>query len=118
MIRRAQDREFMEKEKAFGGEGVLRAHLLLNGEEEFYGNGRLFNHVMLEPGASIGVHKHVNEGEIYYILRGEGIYHDNGTPLPINAGDVAICNSGESHGIENTSVDPLEMIALILFDKR
>ncbi len=116
MIRKAHEREFLEKERAFGGEGIVRAHLLLSGDEEFYGNGRLFNHVILEPGASIGVHKHVGEGEVYYILKGEGIYHDNGTPMPVDAGDVAICKNGESHGLENTSVDDLEMIALILYD--
>ena len=65
----------------------------------------------------MGNHKHNGEIEIYYILEGEGMYNDNGVEAPVKAGDVTVCNDGESHGLLNTGSTDLKMVALILFTK-
>ncbi|HIW79893.1 MAG TPA: cupin domain-containing protein [Candidatus Bilophila faecipullorum] len=97
-----------------GGKGSIQAALLLN-EDEFEGKGRVFNHCVLKPGCSVGLHRHVNDFEVYYILKGKGVYNDNGTLVPVVAGDVTICKNGEEHMLENNSDDDLEFIALILY---
>lgn len=70
--------------------------------------------MVLEPGASVSDHTHTGEAEIYSIVSGTGVYNDNGIPVEVGAGDVALCRSGEMHGIENTGVGPLTFYAIIV----
>ncbi len=114
MIRKAQEVAVAHIEKNRGGKGVTEAHTLLK-DDEFYGKGRMFNHIILTPGSSVGYHKHEGDFEAYYILSGEGTYNDNGTECPVSAGDVTICKEGESHSLENTGSENLEFMALILY---
>ncbi len=114
MIRRAQDVPVAHIEKNRGGEGVTEAHVLLNADE-FCDKGRMFNRVVLVPGASVGDHMHEGDFEAYYILSGEGTYNDNGTDVIVKAGDLTLCPEGEVHGIKNTGTENLEFIALILY---
>ena len=101
-------------EKRLGGEGEVKATRLLE-VDQMRGKGRMFNHMMLKPGSSLGYHQHNSESETYYIVAGEGTLNDNGEKKPIQAGDVAFTDSGEFHSIENTGTINLEFIALILF---
>ncbi len=114
MIYKAADIKDERMEKARGGVGFMMTKALISGDE-FCGKGRMFNHSVLEPGSSVGVHKHEGDIEVYYILEGEGTYNDNGKAVPVSAGDVTYCKDGEVHGLENTSKANLEFIALILF---
>ena len=100
--------------KRFGGEGEVKATRLLE-SDQMKGKGRMFNHMMLTPGSSLGYHQHNGESETYYIITGEGMLNDNGETKPIKAGDVVFTDSGEFHSIENTGTSNLEFIALILF---
>lgn len=115
MIYRADALDGFEKEM-FGGPGTTKFTKIVN-EEGLVGKGRLFNVVNLKPGCAIGSHKHNGELEIYYVLKGQGTYDDNGTSMQVKAGDVTVCNDGEVHGILNSGTEDLEMIALILFTK-
>lgn len=99
----------------FGGPGEAEMHRILLGADEMGGKGRLFNHIVLHPGCGFGWHVHDGDSETYYILRGEGEYNDNGTPVTVSAGDVTFVDSGEGHSIRNTGEGDLEFIALILY---
>lgn len=101
-------------EKRFGGEGAVKATKILEADQ-MKGKGRLFAHMMLTPGSSLGYHQHTGESETYFIVAGEGMLNDNGTSKPVKAGDVVFTDSGEFHGLENTGSINLEFIALILF---
>ena len=70
--------------------------------------------VMLPPGASVGVHSHLGEAEIYRIIAGTGMYNDNGVDVEVHPGDVTMCPSGESHGIRNIGNDMLTFDAVIV----
>ena len=98
-----------------GGNGDTEMHNILNSVEELYGKGRTFSHMILAPGNSIGHHKHEGDNEIFYILKGQGLYDDNGTPVRVFPGDTAVCSDGESHSLLNDGDEPLEFIALILY---
>jgi mannose-6-phosphate isomerase-like protein (cupin superfamily) len=98
-----------------GGIGNAEIHKILNSTEELYGKGRLFNHMILPPGCSVGEHRHEGDNEIYYILKGNGSYNDNGNAVRLYPGDTAVCNNGECHGLVNDGDEPLELIALILY---
>lgn len=113
MIRFASDVPSVEN-CMFGGPGLLHAKQILK-KDEFEGKGRLFNHCVLHPGEAVGYHPHTNEFEVYYILKGTGLYSDNGKEVTVHEGDVTVCPSGESHGLKNAGDDDLVFVALILF---
>lgn len=98
-----------------GGIGEVVMQQLLNGADEMYGKGRMFNHMTLLPGNTIGEHTHEGDNEIFYILSGSAIYNDNGTEVRVGAGDTLICNDGESHAMVNDGDEPVQFIALILY---
>lgn len=112
---RRNDERISARVSLFGGPGEAEMHKILNSPEELFGKGRLFNHVFLDPGAAVGWHVHHGDGEIYYILKGEGDYCDNGTMVKVHAGDVTSVSDGEGHSLLNTGSEPLEAIALVLY---
>lgn len=84
--------------------------------EDFLGKGRLYGRTIIEPGNSIGYHKHAGEQEAYYIIKGKALYNDNGTEVEIGPGDLTICKDGEGHSIECIGDEDLEFGMLILFN--
>ena len=114
MIRKKED-QIVEFRCIRNGKGEAEMHKITNGEAELYGKGRMFNHMFLAPGDSVGEHSHSGDNEIYYFLSGTGTYNDNGNIVQVGAGDTTICNEGETHSLVNTGDVPLEFIALILY---
>jgi len=113
MVRKGSERKIETAEHKFGGDGFITVRHLINSDAELNNKGRVFAHTTLLPGCGIGFHIHNGDSELYYIYSGEGEYNDNGTIVPISAGDVTITAPGEGHGIKNTGSEPLEFIALI-----
>ena len=107
MIRRSEEKQSVRKPAPFNGVGEITVRSLLNGPEEMSQKG---------PGSEIGYHIHTGDSETYYILSGKGLYNDNGTEVEIGAGDVTYCAPGEGHGLKCLGDEPIEMIALILYE--
>ena len=114
MIRRS-DEKTVDVRKMFDGAGEAVMHRILNGADEMYGKGRVFSHLHLKPGCEVGWHVHQGDGETYYILKGRGLFNDNGTEVEVGPGDVTFTGSGEGHALLNNGEEELEAIALILF---
>ena len=53
------------------GRGLIHMKDLTD-KEGLYNHGRLFAHVTVDPGCSIGDHPHDHETEFYYIIKGRG----------------------------------------------
>ena len=117
MIKKAGTVGKLEMKNAQGGKNSLYAEPILTGDE-FLNSGRLYNKMTFPPKSSIGYHVHKGESETYFILKGKGLYSDNGKEVEVHAGDIAYCAPGEGHGLENIGDEDLVMIALIIFDKR
>lgn len=118
MVREREEIIYERKPSPFHGTGEITVRHLLNAPEEMYQAGRVFCHTTVYPGSAIGYHVHEKESETYYILSGTARFNDNGTMRTVNAGDVTFTGAGEGHGIEAVGNEPVEMIALILYDKR
>lgn len=100
-----------------GGEGTLEIRHILS-QEELMGHGTMYAHVVIPQGGSIGFHQHVGNTEPYYILKGNGVFTDNdGSRTSVSAGDVCVIQPGESHALENTGDQPLEVLALVINER-
>ena len=114
MIRR-KDEQAIEFKCIRSGIGEVEMHKICESVDELFGKGRLFNHMILAPGNTIGEHVHEGDNEVFYFLSGTGEYNDNGTIVQVHPGDTTICSDGTLHGLKNTGDEPLEFIALILY---
>jgi mannose-6-phosphate isomerase-like protein (cupin superfamily) len=103
----------VRNEREQGGVGMTQITHMFAGAD-LPAASRLFAVVGLEPGASIGVHQHVGEDEVYYAVRGEGTLVEDGARVPFRAGDAHLVRDGGFHGIENTGSERLEFVAVIV----
>ena len=97
------------------GKGLIHIKELTD-KEGLYGHGRMFAHITVDPGCSIGYHDHQHETEFYYIIKGEAVFNDNGKEVLVHAGDICATGYGQSHGLENKTDGPVELIALIVME--
>lgn len=68
----------------------------------------------INPGDSIGYHKHENNEDAYIIVSGEGTFKDtDGNEYAVKAGDITIVRGGQSHGLTNTGTEPLVLLDVI-----
>lgn len=116
MVRKSDEKQTVRKPAPLEGVGEITVRSLLNGPEEMSQKGRVFAHTTVHPGSEIGYHVHSGDSETYYILSGTGRYNDNGHETIVSAGDVTYTASGEGHGIACIGEEPIEMIALILYE--
>ena len=113
MIRISDEMKREVKEQFRGGKGSVTFKEIFS-KDEMTGKSRLCSTITLSPGSSIGLHEHVDEEEIYYVISGKGIVTDNGITREVSEGDAILTVGGTSHAVENTGNEPLEMLAVIL----
>ena len=113
MVKKAVEMIREIKEQMRGGNGVVEM-LHIFQDEELQGKARLCAKLTLKPGASIGIHEHKGEEEIFYIIKGVARVNDNGVFREVFAGDAILTGNGASHGVENIGDESLEIIAVIL----
>jgi redox-sensitive bicupin YhaK (pirin superfamily) len=67
---------------------------------------------LIEPGASIGEHRHDGDEEFYYILEGAGEMTMDGTVVTVGAGDFGFTQSGQRHSLRNTGSQPMRLLVV------
>ena len=112
MVINRNEMKVEDKERLRDGEGSTRLTYLLDGSTEK--NARLFAEITLNPGCSIGYHRHDSETEYYFILSGTGTVNDDGKEVQVKQGDSVITGNGASHSIKNTGSVPLVFHAVIV----
>jgi len=113
MIKKKNAQEIEQREAMRGGSGQVTVRHYLK-PEEIKARTRLCAELVLPPGASIGMHDHVNEDEIYIIQQGQGLMTDGGKEFQVATGDAILTGQGASHSIKNTGVDNLIVTAIII----
>ena len=101
-----------EMERMRDGVGTTRITHLVDTTNEKH--TRMLGEVTLNPGCSIGYHKHEAETEYYLILSGEATVNDDGKEVTVKPGDSIITGNGASHSIKNTGTIPLVFHAFII----
>ena len=69
------------------GNGLIHIKHLTD-KEGLYGHGRMFAHITVDPGCSIGYQDHQHETEFYYIIKGEAVFQDDYKEVLLHAGDI------------------------------
>jgi mannose-6-phosphate isomerase-like protein (cupin superfamily) len=103
------------RENAYGGAGRLLSRPMLS-EEQWKGVITLCNRLRLEPGSEIGLHAHVDDFELYYIIQGTGTVNDDGEIKPVGPGSLVYTADGAQHNLVNTGDEILELLAIVLKD--
>ena len=114
MIRKAADCEKLYRENMRGGNGTVEITNFVTADE-LNNKGRMFANITLKPGCGIGFHIHENESELFYVMKGEVLYNDNGVEQPLSAGDVMVCPAGTGHAISNNGQEVAEVCAVIVY---
>ena len=103
------------RDKVAGGVGTLF------GQFSFTRNDSPKDHAIkeigwmtLQPGDTIGMHKHEVNEDAYIIVSGEGAFVDTaGKETPVKGGDITIARKGDSHALKNTGKVPLIFLDVV-----
>lgn len=98
-----------------GGEGTLYGQFAFKRDTALKDQAiKEIGWMTLQPGDSIGMHKHETNEDAYIIISGEGTFKDdNGKEYAVKAGDVTIARKGQSHALSNTGKEPLVFLDVI-----
>jgi len=89
-----------------GGEGTFYNKTFTDGVNKMM-------HGKLEPGSSIGYHKHEGNCEMIFIVEGEGkVFYDD-TEEAVKPGTVHYCPEGHSHSLINNGSEDLVFYAVV-----
>jgi len=113
MIRKANDLKSETRTQMRGGKGAITFRHFFT-KDEIKAKCRLCCRLILPPGASIGMHKHEMEDELFIIERGKGILDEGGRQTNVETGDVMLTGNGGEHALINNGNEPLELIAVIM----
>jgi mannose-6-phosphate isomerase-like protein (cupin superfamily) len=83
------------------GKGVLWCTEMLADYKKAGTGFKYIHDNSLEPGGSIGEHRHEKDEEIYVILDGRGTMKVDGVVRHVGPGDVCLTRGGHSHDLTN-----------------
>ncbi len=113
MIRSPEQMATEQRVGMRGGAGTVTVRHLFQ-SHEFQAPVRLCAVLTLPPGATIGLHQHASEDEVYLVTRGTGILEDGASAKPVKAGDAILTGRGDSHAVRNSGPSDLELLAVIV----
>lgn len=67
----------------------------------------------LEPGSSIGLHRHELNSEVMYILSGQATFIYEGEEEIVNPGEVHYNPIGKQHTLQNRGTEDLTFFAVV-----
>ena len=105
-------------EKCHGGEGTFSLNdVLKDMDPAGYQSIKFIHNNHIPPKTTYGIHKHEgsNFEEWYYCLEGTGIMHLDGQEYVMKPGDIAVCRSEGTHGLENNSDSDLHIIVICAY---
>lgn len=113
MIRNASDRKSETRENMRGGTGFVTIHHFFT-PDEVTAPIRLCAEMVVPPGASVGLHEHRGEDELYFVTAGTGIISEGEREQRVATGDAILTGNGAAHAVRNDGQDDLRIIAVIM----
>jgi mannose-6-phosphate isomerase-like protein (cupin superfamily) len=96
-----------------GGQGVGRQSQFFQ-PQDFSTPLAAFNVVTLDPGVSVGFHKHEGSEEVYWVLQGRGLAQDDDREVEMNPGDALLTQDQHAHSIANPGPGPLRLLTVLV----
>ncbi|NLD87681.1 MAG: cupin domain-containing protein [Clostridiales bacterium] len=112
MIAKLETMKTEKREKMRDGNGVITLTHLFS-KDDMLGKSRMVASLSLPKGASIGVHDHVKEAEMYIITSGVATVTENGKEYTLEKGEAMFTGNGDNHSIENRGDEELTLYAVI-----
>ncbi len=113
MIRKALERTSETRENMRGGDGTVTINHYFTPDELSF-RSRLCAEMIVPPGASVGLHQHDNEDEIYIVTAGSGIISEGDSENRVATGDAILTGNGAAHAVRNDGTEDLRIIAVII----
>lgn len=63
--------------------------------------------------SSIGMHTHMGNCEVVYVLAGSGVCYYDDTVYPVKAGSIVYCPEQHAHSICNTGDETMELLGIL-----
>ena len=104
-----------DRENVAGGKGTLFGQFSFTRNQATKDQAiKEIGWMTLQPGSSIGLHKHDANEDAYIIISGEGIFTDSeGKETLVKAGDITIARAGQSHALRNDGTEPLRFLDVV-----
>jgi len=104
-----------DRENVAGGNGTLFGQFAFNRNQATKDQAiKEIGWMTLQPGSSIGLHKHSANEDTYIIISGEGVFTDNdGKETLVKTGDITIARAGQAHALRNDGIEPLRFLDVI-----
>ena len=67
----------------------------------------------LKPGQDQRIHSHAESDKIYYVLRGNGMFHIGGEQRELGEGEAVIARPGQEHGVKNAATGDLVLLVFM-----
>ena len=67
----------------------------------------------LRPGQDQHIHSHAESDNIYFVLRGKGVFHIAGEEMELASGETVIAKPGQDHGVKNASAEDLVLLVFM-----
>ncbi len=112
MIIRRSEHPARRIEGCHHGTGVLWCAEILGDYRKTEAGFKYVHDNHLDPGASIGEHRHENDEEIYVILHGHGTMKVDGVEQAVGPGDVCLTRHGHRHDLVNGNEGPMHFLVI------
>ncbi len=110
MITRFEQLQSTKIEKMKGGTNTAILHKVIDLPQ----NLNVYAKIILEQGSSIGLHTHIEDEEIIYVLKGHPKIIDDGLEQRLNPGDINICLRNHTHTVINDQEEITELLAVVV----
>ncbi|GGG01714.1 cupin domain-containing protein [Paenibacillus abyssi] len=128
VVRGRKDVENFPVEDCHDGQGTIFVRQLLGYEpllpvpgnpEDFDSLINFMHETTLPVGTTIGLHPHVGNEEIYYVVEGKGEMTVDGNAFVMEPGTACLTKSGSKHTFKNIGDSDLRIIVIeAVFDKK
>ncbi len=104
----------LDKECSHEGKGLIDKVRAFS-STDFETPLEFIDYVRVPPGTSIGLHRHGESEEVYFVIEGAGEMTENGETFTVRKGDIVVNPKFGSHGLSNNTK---EEILLLIFEVR
>lgn len=68
----------------------------------------------LKSGQDQRIHTHAESDKIYFVLRGQGMFHIAGEERELGSGEAVIARPGQTHGVKNSAAEDLVLLVFMV----